>query len=86
MNETLCIQEFKKLAARFGIDIRYNSDGPSGLCTVKGKRVLFIEKNLDGRTQLDVFVRDFKTLDLEGFFVVPVIRRLLGMDGDNEDW
>ena len=86
MNEGLCLQEFKNLAARLGIEIRYTHEGPSGMCTVKGKKAMFIDKNLDSRAQLDLFVRDFKTLDLEGFFIVPVIRKLLGMDNEDADW
>ena len=86
MDEAVYIKEFNNLADRLGIEIRYIDDGPSGLCTVKGKRVMFIDRNLDKRTQLDLFVRDFKTLNLEGFFVVPIIRKLLSMENENSDW
>ena len=77
MDESVCVREFEHLATRIGVEIRYIDDGPSGLCTIKGKRIMFIDKKLDKYTKLDLFVRDFKTLDLEGFFVVPVIRELL---------
>ena len=86
MDETVYIKEFENLAQRLGIEIRYLDGGPSGLCTVKGNRVMFIDRTLDKYTQLELFVRDFKTLDLEGFFVVPVIRKLLGMEGEKSDW
>ena len=86
MDEAVYIKEFNNLAQRLGIEIRYIDDGPSGLCTVKGSRVMFIDRNLDKRTQLDLFVRDFKTLNLEGFFVVPIIRKLLSMENENSDW
>ncbi|MFC1538270.1 hypothetical protein ACFL6H_02510 [Candidatus Latescibacterota bacterium] len=86
MNEALCLQEFKNLAARLKIEIRYIHEGPSGLCTVKGSKVMFIDKSLDRRSQLDIFIRDFKTLDLEGFFIVPIIRRLLGLENEDSDW
>jgi hypothetical protein len=86
MDETICLREFKELATRLSIELRYSNEGPSGLCTVKGKRVMFINRNLDKRSQLDVFVRDFKTLDLEGFFIVPIIRKLLGMEHEGSDW
>ena len=85
MNESVCIREFEILAARLGIEIRYINEGPSGLCTIRGKRVMFIDKTLDNREKLDLFVRDFKILDLEGFFVVPVIRELLGMEREDFD-
>ena len=86
MDEAVYIKEFNNLAHRLGIEIRYIDGGPSGLCTVKGNRVMFIDRNLDERTQLDLFVRDFKTLNLEGFFVVPIIRKLLGMESEDSDW
>ena len=86
MYESVYINEFEKLAGRLGIEIRYIDEGPSGLCAIKGNRVMFIDKNLDKRSQLDLFVRDFKTLDLEGFFVVPIIRKLLGMEHEESDW
>jgi len=86
MYESVYINEFEKLAGRLGIEIRYIDEVPSGLCTIKGNRVMFIGRNLDKRSQLDLFVRDFKTLDLEGFFVVPIIRKLLGMEHEESDW
>lgn len=86
MNDIVCLAEFEKLARQLGVEIRYTEKGPSGLCVLKGERVLFLDKTLDGRDRIDVFVREFKTLDLEGFFVVPVIRRLLGMDNESAEW
>jgi len=86
MDEAVYIKEFNNLAQRLGIEIRYIDGGPSGLCTVKGNRVMFIDRNLDKCAQLDLFVRDFKTLNLEGFFVVPIIRKLLGMENENSNW
>ena len=85
MDESLCIREFTELAARLGIEIRYNNGGPSGLCTVKGTRVMFIDKNLDKHAMLELFVSEFKTLDLDGYFLVPVMRKLLEMEEGNSD-
>ena len=85
MNESLCIKEFETLAAKLGIEIRYINESPSGLCTIRGEQVMFIDKTLDNRKKLDLFVRDFKTLDLEGFFIVPAIRELLGIERKDFD-
>ena len=85
MNESVCIREFETLAAKLDLEVRYINEGPSGLCTIRSRRVMFIDKTLDNREKLDLFVRDFKTLDLEGFFVVPVIRELLGIESENFD-
>ena len=86
MDEAVYIREFEKLAQNLGIEIRYLEDGPSGLCTIKGSRVMFIDGTLDKKSQLELFVRDFRTLDLEGYFIVPVIRKLLGLEGEKSDW
>ena len=86
MDDNVCLAEFEKLARQLGVEIRYTVGGPSGLCTLKGERVLFLDKTLDRRDKIDVFVREFKTLDLEGFFVVPLIRRLLGLDNESAEW
>ena len=86
MDDSVIISEFEKLARRLGIVIRYNTGGPSGLCTVKGERLMFIDRSLGRNARIDLFVNEFKTLDLEGIFVVPVIRRLLGLENNAPDW
>ena len=74
------------LAERLGIEIRYSDEGHSGLCTLRGNRVLFIDKSLDDKERIALFVHEFKTLDLVGYFVVPVIRKLLGVGDEGVDW
>ncbi|MFC1692201.1 hypothetical protein ACFL1R_01700 [Candidatus Latescibacterota bacterium] len=86
MDDSIIIREFEKLAHRMDIAIRHTAGGPDGLCTIKGGHVLFIDKTLDKRSKIEVFVREFRTLDFEGFFVVPVIRRLLGLEDEEADW
>ena len=77
MDDAVILKEFEKLARRLGMEIRYTTGGPSGLCAVKGKQILFIDRSLDSAARIDMLVREFRTLDLEGMFVVPLIRRLL---------
>ncbi len=77
--------EFDKLAERLGIEVRYTSGGPNGLCVLKGRRVLFIDRGLDRERQVDVFIREFRQLDIEDIYVVPVLRRLLHLDDEGED-
>ena len=78
MDDAVILKEFEKLAHRLGMEIRYTAVGPSGLCSVKGKQILFIDRSLDSAARIEMLVREFKTLNLEGMFVVPLIRRLLG--------
>lgn len=86
MDEAACIREFEKLAERLGVEIRHIPGIPSGLCTVKGKRVLFVDGNLDSGAVLAVFAREFRNLDIEGIFIVPALRKYLGMDDGISDW
>ena len=86
MNDDLYLREFKKLSERLGISIRYVDDSPSGLCSVRGDRIMFLDRKLDKRSQVDVFVRDFATLDLTGYFIVPALRSLLGIDDGETGW
>lgn len=86
MDPDLARSEFEKCAKRLGIEVRYTAGGPSGLCTVKGDRILFIDRNLDTRSKIDVFVHAFKSLDLSDIYMVPGIRRLLGLDEAGDTW
>ena len=83
MDDTITIREFERLAQRLGIDIRYTHGGPSGLCTVKGTHVLFVDRSLDAYSRIQLFIHEFKAIDLSGIFVVPLIRRLLGMEDED---
>ncbi len=77
MDERHCIREFEELAERLGIEIRCVSGSPSSLCIVKGKRVLFLDRMLDKKSTIAVFIREFREIDLEGIFLVPFLRKLL---------
>ena len=80
MDEMQYIEAFKELAPRLGIEIRQTSEGPSGLCTIRGEKVFFLNRNLGPDALVRLFVRDFRSLDLEDTFIMPVIRELLGRE------
>ena len=87
MDDARVLTECERLARRLGLEVRRTAGGPSGLCTVRGERALFLDRGLGDRSGIDVYVRAFRTMDLGGVFVVPVIRRLLeGDNADTEDW
>lgn len=86
MNDAGCIREFEKLAKRMGIEFRYTAEGPSGLCAVRGKQVMFIDRSMDDHSRLRLYIREFRSIDLTGYFVVPVIRELLGKGQADGDW
>ncbi len=86
MDDASCVREFERLADRLGIEIRCVADARSGLCMVRGRKILFMEKGLDAAEKLAVFVREFRGVDLGGMFVVPAIRKRLGLDDERTDW
>ena len=84
MDTENCLREFEKLAQRLGIEIRKSENVPSGFCVIKGAKVLFIDSSIDKSGQTQIFIDSFKKLDLDGVFVIPALRQLLGME-DNPD-
>ena len=85
MDDERCLDACRDLAKRLGIGIRYIGSGNSGLCTVRGKRVFFLNRTHGPHAQARAFVRDLRTLDLDGYFIVPALRDLLE-DDDDSDW
>ena len=83
MDSALIQREFENLTRRLEIDIRYTAGGPSGLCMIKGRQVMFIDRNLGSDARVKIFADAFRSLDLSGYFVVPVIRRLIGEEADD---
>jgi hypothetical protein len=80
-----CISAFKDLAQRMGIVMRYTAEGPSGLCTIKGERIFFLNRMQKPEDQLHALIRDFKTIDdIDSFFILPVIRGLMGRENDTD--
>jgi len=86
VDDTVTVREFERLAERLGIRVRYTSGGPSGICTVKGERELFIDRELGPSERVALFVREFRGIDLEGVFVVPLIRKLLKRGEEDLSW
>jgi hypothetical protein len=86
MDEAHCAGEFIKLAKRLGIEIRQTTDGPSGLCTIKGKRVFFIDKSMNLKSLISLFASELKTLDTLGdVFIVPMLRKQMGIEDDTPE-
>jgi len=75
--------ELIELAGRLGIEIRYSPISPSGLCTVKGKQVLYINSSLDSHKTADMLIREFRQIDIEGIYLLPGLRALL--ENNNND-
>ena len=46
---------------------------------------MYLDRTLDTAGQVAIFAREFKQLDLNGYFVVPLLRSLLSK-GEDSDW
>ena len=86
MKSAVLLRECENLARRCGIDIQSTQGGPSGLCTVHGKQVMFIDRTLDDDDKLAVYACELSRLDLDSMYVVPALRKLLAVDKPGNEW
>lgn len=80
------LRECENLAHRCGIDIRFTQGGPSGLCSMHGEKVLFIDRTLNDDEKLAVFAQELSQLDLNDVYLVPALRKLLNVYGPENEW
>ncbi len=82
MNAKNALQELEALAKKLEVTVGYNSftgEGmsPGGLCKVKGKwRVIIDRRNTDNE-RMAVLARALGHFDLEDHFVSPALRELI---------
>ena len=65
---------------RLDIEVRHEGLGGAGggLCTIRGKRVLFVDLDADPATRLETSARALAGLaELEGLYISPVLRELI---------
>ncbi len=82
--EELC-EELKALAERMGIRVReevllreVGYHPRSGSCRVRGEEVLFVDRSLPPAERVAVLTDELRRRNLEGIYVSPALRRLLG--------
>lgn len=74
------LEELKGALSRMGIDFRETSRirSPGALCTVRGKKVLIVNRHLDPEDKADLVRREVKGADLDELFLKPGVRDFLG--------
>lgn len=80
MDETAQFDEVMKLCDRLGIEVRREHLGGEGgdLCTVRGRRMLFIDLDADIATQVATSIRALAGLaEIESIYVPQVLRELI---------
>lgn len=76
-------QYLEELAEKAGISIRYEELTGSrygvrgGLCKIKGKNIYIMDTSQDLPERIAALARCLAGIDLEGIYVVPVVRDLL---------
>jgi hypothetical protein len=74
--------ELEQLLTRLGVKIRLDSmdeelTSKGGLCMVKGKAVLIINRTLDLNEKNNLIIQSLQILDTEGIYMKPFIRQVI---------
>lgn len=86
MDQNALIDLLEELVESFGVRIRYErirDDDDStrvagGLCLLKGEYILIINSKTMPAERIRILAEASKHFDLEGIYIRPVIRELLG--------
>ena len=75
-NEML-LQELEALCTKLDISIRYEKgDFAGGLCRIKDKRAIIINKNLSIDQKVKIIASELAKLETDDIFILPAIREL----------
>lgn len=83
MNKTAVLTELKNLAEKLGIVVyervllRTPVNVRSGLCVVKGKPRIILERKLTESEKVAIMAESLSTLDLDEVYVMPHIREII---------
>jgi hypothetical protein len=83
MNDASLLEHLEEIAARLGVELRYESLGTHGIrcdggyCRVAGKPLILLNRKDSKRKKILVLARSLRKLDLEGIFIAPGIRRMI---------
>ncbi len=74
------LDELKAALARMGIDFRETSRirSAGALCTVRGRKVLIVNRQLEPEEKADLVRREVAGADLDALFLKPGVREFLG--------
>ena len=76
-------QDLKELAEKLGVNVseqNLRSTGikvKSGLCKVKGKNILIIDKNISFQDKNEILASCLSKMPYEDIFIVPALRKHL---------
>ncbi len=76
------LQELERLLGRLDVQILYEhlSDAKSGLCTLKGRACLIIDKDVSEDEKLALFKSILTGYDLSKMYLAPAVREFLSKE------
>jgi hypothetical protein len=80
MNEVTMLEHLEQIAARLGVDIRYENLGHTyarsegGYCKLSGKEMILVNRRQSNQAKIRVLARSLKRLDLNSIFIPPAVR------------
>jgi hypothetical protein len=84
--ERLC-QYLEDLLQSQGVTVRYEDlrsqdhVAMGAACRIKGDPYLFIDKSASAAEKIKLLAQELRSMDLEGIYIKPAIRELLGISG-----
>ena len=80
MKPNQLMEHFKTLAEKLGLRIvQGKGDFNGGGCIIRQDKVIVLNKMKPIEQRLRILAREFSIMDLEGIFVVPVLREYINL-------
>ncbi len=83
MRREQLLQALEELAAKIGIEVRYEKMGTilGGLCRIHDGKVILINKNLSDASRVELLSSELalESEKLEKVYVLPEVREILGL-------
>ena len=78
MNAGEMVDYLAELSEKLGIEVRWEGlIGDGGICELRGKRFLFVDRSNDLDTQLDVMTAALCEEAIDDVYILPEVRQLL---------
>ena len=82
MNQGEIVDYLAELSEKLGVKVRWESlMGDGGICELRGKRYLFVDRSNDLNTQVEVMTDSLCDEPIDNVFVIPEVRDLLERAG-----
>ena len=78
MNQGEIVDYLAELSKKLGVEVRWEGlSGDGGICELRGKRILFVDRSLNLGTQVDVMTGALCEEPLDDVYILPEVRDLL---------